>query len=193
MKLLIEIIDEGVQSHYQSWKPHHKGDAGLDIIFSKNTVIRAGQTQLLPLGIKCWSPEGKSYYMYPRSSIYKTPLILANSVGIIDAGYTGELKAPMWNRNVNYIPYLALLALIIFLMIPLFFIAILIGAGWYIYNNYPKIREIINNTIDTSYTIHRGESRLQLCAPNLEPIEIEIVDKLPKTDRGQGGFGSTLS
>ena len=30
-----------------------------------------------------------AYYLYPRSSIYKTPLILANSVGIIDSGYRG--------------------------------------------------------------------------------------------------------
>ena len=34
------------------------------------------------------SKENKniSYYLYPRSSISKTPLILANQVGIIDAG-----------------------------------------------------------------------------------------------------------
>ena len=33
------------------------------------------------------------YYLYPRSSISKTPLILANSVGIIDSGYRGNIKA----------------------------------------------------------------------------------------------------
>ena len=33
------------------------------------------------------------YYMYPRSSITKTPLRLANSVGIIDSGYRGNLGA----------------------------------------------------------------------------------------------------
>lgn len=32
-----------------------------------------------------------AYYMYPRSSISKTPLMLANSVGIIDSGYRGWL------------------------------------------------------------------------------------------------------
>ncbi len=29
------------------------------------------------------------FYLYPRSSIYKTPFSLANSVGIIDSGYRG--------------------------------------------------------------------------------------------------------
>jgi dUTP pyrophosphatase len=33
----------------------------------------------------------KSYYLYPRSSISKTFLRLANSVGIIDSGYRGNL------------------------------------------------------------------------------------------------------
>jgi dUTP pyrophosphatase len=36
-------------------------------------------------------PSG--YYMYPRSSISKTAFRLANSVGIIDAGYRGHLIA----------------------------------------------------------------------------------------------------
>ena len=33
------------------------------------------------------------YYVYPRSSISKTPLMLANHVGIIDSGYRGNLMA----------------------------------------------------------------------------------------------------
>ena len=35
----------------------------------------------------------QAYYLYPRSSIVKTPMRLANSVGIIDSGYRGEIKA----------------------------------------------------------------------------------------------------
>jgi len=31
--------------------------------------------------------------LYPRSSIVKTPLRLSNSVGIIDAGYRGNIMA----------------------------------------------------------------------------------------------------
>lgn len=33
------------------------------------------------------------YYLYPRSSIVKTSIRLANSVGIIDSGYRGEIMA----------------------------------------------------------------------------------------------------
>ena len=35
------------------------------------------------------------YYVYPRSSISKTPLMLANHVGIIDSGYRGNLTAAL--------------------------------------------------------------------------------------------------
>ena len=35
--------------------------------------------------------DGLSFYLYPRSSIIKTPLRLGNSVGIIDKGYRGNL------------------------------------------------------------------------------------------------------
>ena len=34
-----------------------------------------------------------AFYMYPRSSISKTPFRLANNVGIIDCGYRGNLGA----------------------------------------------------------------------------------------------------
>ena len=39
------------------------------------------------------------YYLYPRSSIYKTPLRLSNSVGIIDAGYRGNIMACVDNHG----------------------------------------------------------------------------------------------
>ena len=35
----------------------------------------------------------KAFYLYPRSSISKTPFRLANNVGIIDRGYRGNLGA----------------------------------------------------------------------------------------------------
>lgn len=40
-----------------------------------------------------------SYYLYPRSSISKTPLRMSNSTGIIDAGYRGEIIAKVDNLS----------------------------------------------------------------------------------------------
>lgn len=45
------------------------------------------------LGIACEIPPGYVMKLYPRSSVYKTGLILTNCVGIIDAGYRGEIRA----------------------------------------------------------------------------------------------------
>jgi dUTP pyrophosphatase len=43
-----------------------------------------------------------SYFMMPRSSISKYPLLLANSVGLIDAGYRGNLIAKFkYVQNAN--------------------------------------------------------------------------------------------
>jgi dUTPase len=46
------------------------------------------------------SEQCLGYYMYPRSSISKTPLILANHVGIIDSGYRGSLTGMFRNLNI---------------------------------------------------------------------------------------------
>ena len=37
--------------------------------------------------------------MFPRSSISKTPLRVANSIGLCDSAYTGELKVPLYNTS----------------------------------------------------------------------------------------------
>lgn len=39
------------------------------------------------------------FWMPPGSSISKTPLILHNSIGVIDAGYNGELQAALYNTS----------------------------------------------------------------------------------------------
>jgi dUTPase len=45
--------------------------------------------------------EPSPYYLYARSSIYKTPFSLANNVGIIDTGYRGNLCAALHNTTSN--------------------------------------------------------------------------------------------
>lgn len=44
-----------------------------------------------------------SWWLHPRSSISKTPLILHNSSGLIDKGYRGELLAAF--HNISNEPY----------------------------------------------------------------------------------------
>lgn len=50
-----------------------------------------------------------------------------------------------------------------------------------------------NNDIGkfTDYTINSEERLFQICSPTLGKIKIKVVDELPSSDRGEGGFGST--
>jgi dUTP pyrophosphatase len=97
------------------------------------------------------------YYLYPRSSISKTDIRLANSVGIIDSGYRGHL------------------------------------IGVFDYNAKP------NNDSDVCVSrriVSAYDRVLQVCAPGLVPILVEMVENagsLGITERGNKGFGSSGS
>ena len=65
------------------------GDAGMDLTAIKCEVNADVLTCHTGLAIEI--PEGHVGLIYPRSSIYKKALTLANSVGVIDSGYRGEL------------------------------------------------------------------------------------------------------
>ena len=109
MKLLLKPLNEEVKSMYHDSATaevntirEERGDAGLDLYCPGNLEILPGETKCIDFKIQC---EGLSdsdarnvcYYLYPRSSISKTPFRLANSVGIIDAGYRGNLMAMVDN------------------------------------------------------------------------------------------------
>ena len=104
---------EGKTVRYHNTNIHISSgsDSGIDMFCSQREEIMPGETVLVKLGVKCRmvdttnSNETVGYYMYPRSSTYKTPLRLVNSVGIIDKDYRGELKAPLQN-NPNVSTYL---------------------------------------------------------------------------------------
>jgi len=49
----------------------------------------------LKVGVSVQPPKGYYFELFPRSSISKLPISLANSVGIIDEGYTGEILIPV--------------------------------------------------------------------------------------------------
>ena len=47
------------------------------------------------------------------------------------------------------------------------------------------------NTTDTPYTVHSGDRIAQLLMIPVAQPAIRVVDTLPATERGAGGFGST--
>ena len=69
-----------------------EGDAGLDLT---TTGISSQTDKYIEYGtgLSIEIPQGYVGLIFPRSSISKTDLILSNSVGVIDSGYRGEIKA----------------------------------------------------------------------------------------------------
>jgi len=93
MRLRIKPLKEVAQEVYAEHGHFHEGDAGLDLYVLEEQEIPAGETRAIHLGIACEPEDGRAYFLMPRSSISKTPLRMANSIGLIDGGYRGELIA----------------------------------------------------------------------------------------------------
>ena len=90
----------------QSYLLNPNKDAGFDIYNPQEQKFDAYETVLVDLGIKgvmidnrCNECVPSAYYLYARSSIYKTPFRLSNNVGIVDSGYRGNLKGAFDNMT----------------------------------------------------------------------------------------------
>lgn len=84
-------------------------DSGFDLFCPENIEWQNISTYMLDHKISCaMTYKGKfvGYYLYMRSSTpVKTPLRLANNVGIIDSGYRGNIKAyfDIHGSNFNFV------------------------------------------------------------------------------------------
>jgi len=164
--LRIKVLDESLEPLYKK-RVNVEGDAGVDLYFPEEVVV-PGKTLGMKIDLKIQAemcqavnkqltqnipPEMLqgmniedrylSYKVVPRSSIIKTPLRMANSVGIMDAGYRG-----------NY-------------MVP------------------------VDNLSDEDFIIEKHTGLFQVVGANLDSINVELVNTLSNSKRGDGGFGST--
>jgi dUTP pyrophosphatase len=97
MDLKIRPFNAEVKQMYENHGHFHDGDAGLDLFVINEQTISAGEATLIHLQIACENTENRPYLLMSRSSIGKTSLRLANAVGLIDAGYRGEIMAVVDN------------------------------------------------------------------------------------------------
>ena len=83
-----------------------EGSAGLDLTadIGKDITINPGECVVIPSGIKIAVPKNCVGCLYPRSGLStKHGIIIANTVGIIDSDYRGEVKLPL--KNTGNTPY----------------------------------------------------------------------------------------
>lgn len=124
----------------------YDGDAGFDLLVPTDTVYRPWQSQVIDHGVRtemiCTATgEPVSFYLYPRSSLCRTPLRLDNSVGVIDSGYRGTIRASFTALPVD---------------------------GFF-QEDRPE------------YTVAAHSRLVQICAPTLNPIRVEILGDFCET------------
>lgn len=117
----MELHVKPSEKAYEFYKKHsfaYEGDSGLDLFILEDTVIPEKSVKIIDLEISVEAREiskrnrlgsnslysNKSTLLMARSSIYKTPLRLANGVGLIDSCYRGTIKAAF--DNISEEPYL---------------------------------------------------------------------------------------
>ena len=71
----------------------YEGDAGLDLRSNEDVTLAPNERRLVSTGLAIAIPEGYAGFVQPRSGLaLREGLSMANTPGLIDAHYRGELK-----------------------------------------------------------------------------------------------------
>lgn len=120
------------------------GDAGADIRSPHHLSIPVGGAAIIHTRLSMAIPEGHFGMIVGRSGLgFHHGIRLSNSVGIIDAGYRGDIAIRLHNDG------------------------------------------------EKPYTVGAGDRIAQIVIVPFVTAEWIAVDRLDKTERGEGGFGST--
>ena len=80
----------------------YTGDAGLDLRANESVNIRPYERVLISTGLAIALPDGYAGFVQPRSGMaLKQGLSIANTPGLIDAHYRGELKIIAVNLDAH--------------------------------------------------------------------------------------------
>jgi dUTP pyrophosphatase len=94
----IKRLDEGLPLPAYAYE----GDAGLDLLSGEDVVLQPFERRAIPTGVAVAIPQGYAGFVLPRSGLaLKKGLSLANTPGLIDAGYRGEIKVAAVNLDPN--------------------------------------------------------------------------------------------
>jgi hypothetical protein len=116
--MILDSQDTGVTERAEFYKNEiNRSDSNAGFDLHSSDDVHVEQTpKFIPFGIVArlikveHMPGGTSndyfksdshFWLMPRSSIYKTGLLMGNSTGVIDKSYRGELKAPVWSMTAN--------------------------------------------------------------------------------------------
>lgn len=77
----------------------HEGDAGLDLRAAEDVTLQPGESKLIGTSVAVELPQGCVGLQFPRFGLGSRGITLRYSVGVIDSGYRGEVKAALWNTT----------------------------------------------------------------------------------------------
>jgi dUTP pyrophosphatase len=107
------LYEESIKKHNESFIQNIYSDSGFDLFVPENVVFQnTTKPTFIDMKVKaemvyCDVPSDEvypsAYYLYPRSSLSKTELMMANHLGVIDSGYRGSLiGAFRWINPSSY-------------------------------------------------------------------------------------------
>lgn len=153
----------------------HDTDNGYDIYATRVEYDEDMDCYIYHTGIAVKVPIGYSFDVIPKSRHRKTNSYMPNTPGDVDPGYTGEIL-------VNYKPRL-----------PRFMRNILTRLINVFYSNEDWNNRINKLTKEYTSPYGAGEAVAQCYLTPHPDIVFNKVDKLPETERGEGGHGSTIT
>lgn len=147
----------------------HLTDAGADLIALEDIELKPGEQKIIPTGLKVAIPLGYALLIQPRSGLSaKSKLRIANTPGLIDSGYRGEIGVILENIEAP------------------------IKDIQYKFNDDGTV-SIISIEHGRTMTVSKGQKFAQMRlveVPRAAYEEVEKIDEMA-SDRGAGGFGST--
>jgi len=158
-----DTLSEDIKEKYTNHKCHHEGDSGVDLYQPEDQNIGVSQLKKLDLKIKCAMVD-------QNNNLCSYRLAQRSSIS----------KYPLQLANCEGI-------------IDSGYRGNLIAA----FHHYLK-----DLTVDDSgyvkisqdnlnFKVDKGMRLVQIVGPTMDPIKVKIVDELPDSTRGDGGFGST--
>ena len=76
------------------------GDAGADLYSSETVTLPAGERRLVGTGTRVQLPENSVGFVCSRSGLaHSNGVFVLNAPGVVDNGYTGEIKVNLMNLS----------------------------------------------------------------------------------------------
>lgn len=100
LKDVFIVLEDGVE--IPEYASRHAAGADVRAHLKEELIILAGESALIPTGLKVAIPEGFEIQVRPRSGLaLKNQVTILNTPGTIDADYRGEIGIILINHGKN--------------------------------------------------------------------------------------------